>query len=81
MVGRYEIIKLTRPSPTPASANASTTRPAPFGRTNPSVNSDEPLVTNASENGEIPVPQKATAHPRTTRVTQTAGNVSNANGA
>ena len=39
----------TSPRPIAASVNAMNTEPSPGGRSNPSVNSEEPLAVNATD--------------------------------
>ena len=53
----------------------------PGGRTKPRVNSDEPLVANASVRGCTPVPQKIEVNPPTTMIAHVPGMVTRASGA
>lgn len=53
----------------------------PSGRTNPSVSSDDPLVTSASDRGSIPVPQKMAVKPRMIITTHTPGSSTSPSGA
>ena len=65
----------------PASPKESKTRPRLGGLTYPSVNSDDPLVTQASVHGRIPVAQKIPANPVNTLTTHNPGRSSSAVGA
>ena len=53
----------------------------PGGRSKPSVNSDEPLIANASVKGVTPVPQKISVNPASTMITHIPGKVTRARGA
>src|SRR3954451_18974371 len=80
MLGRYEIISDTKPSPMPASMNDMTVLDIPNGRSKPRVSSDDPEMMKASDQGRTPIPQNSPVNPVSTNATHIIGRANRAIG-
>ena len=73
--------RATRPSPIVASTKANPMRPVPVGSANPSVVSDEALISKARDQVRWAVPQKTQVNASIIRIIQASGRVTRATGA